>query len=202
MQQFTRAVGPAVPNSTSILETFKLFFTAAWLRLLVEQTNRYAVEVLGERASSWEDVTDSEILAFLGFAILVGINQLPALAHYWRRDPIFHYAPIAERISRDRFTDIWRFLHLVDNSAMPDRSDPAYDRLFKVRPVITAIHNASRSNYRASQHHAIDEAMIAFKGRSCMKQYMPKKPIHSPGTLWAGKTACTWTIFSPAYNCI
>ncbi len=84
VQQFTGAVGPAVPVSTLILETFKLFFTAALLQLVVEQSNRYAVEVLGERASSWEDVADSEILAFLGFTILM------ALAHYWRRDPIFH----------------------------------------------------------------------------------------------------------------
>ena len=79
------------------------------------QINLYASQVLGDRAdTSFKDVDESNILAFLGFAIPVGINQLPALVHYWWRDPIFHYSPIAERISRDRFLDIWHLLHLTD----------------------------------------------------------------------------------------
>lgn len=71
------------------------------------QTNLYASQVLGDRTdTSFKDVDESDILAFLGFAILMGINQLPALLHYWWRDPIFHYSPIAEHISRDCFLDI------------------------------------------------------------------------------------------------
>ena len=83
------------------------------------------------------NVNESEILAFLGMAIFMGVNQLPVLAHYWRKDPVFHYSPVAERISRDRFLAIWRFLHFADNSRLPDRTDPDYDRLFKIRPVIS-----------------------------------------------------------------
>ena len=61
------------------------------------------------------NVNESEILAFLGMAIFMGVNQLPALARYWRKDPVFHYSPVAERISRDRFLAIWKFLHFADN---------------------------------------------------------------------------------------
>jgi len=95
-------VGPAVSIPVSILETFKLFFTAALVTTVVEQTILYAVQVLRDQAeTSWINVTESDIYAFLGIAILMGVNQLPALAHYWRKDPIFHYSPIADRISRD-----------------------------------------------------------------------------------------------------
>ena len=112
----------------SILETFKLFFTAALVTTMVEQTNLYAAQVLGDQTqTAWTNVTESDIYAFLGIAILMGVNQLPALAHYWREDPIFHYSPIADRISRDRFLAIWRFLHFADNTTQPDRSDPEYD---------------------------------------------------------------------------
>ena len=112
------------------------------------------------------------------------MNQLPALAHYWRKDPIFHYSPIADRISGDRFLAIWRFLHFADNTTQPDRSDPEYDRLFKVRPVISAVNRACQQNYHGSQHQSIDEAMVAFKGRCSMKQYMPKKPIKRGFKIW------------------
>ncbi len=152
---------------------------------MVEQTNLYAAQVLGETAATrWTEVTDSDIRAFLGFAILMGVNQLPALVHYWRRNPIFRYSPIADRISRDRFLDFWRFLHFVDNTTLPDRSDPGYDRLGKVRPIITAVEQACMLNCNGTRDQSIDEAMIAFKGRSSMKQYMPKKPTKRGFKVW------------------
>ena len=63
---------------------------------MVEQTNLYACQVLGEKAeTNWANMNRSEIFAFLGMAILMGV------AHYWQKDPVFHYSPVAERISRD-----------------------------------------------------------------------------------------------------
>ena len=44
----------AVSISTSILETFRIFFTAALLKPVVGQTNLYAAQVLGKGAvNSW-----------------------------------------------------------------------------------------------------------------------------------------------------
>ena len=39
-------------------------------------------------------------------------------------------------------------------------------------------------HYRPNREISIDEAMIAFKGRSLMKQYLPKKPIKRGFTVW------------------
>ena len=174
-----------MPVPPSILETFQLFFTSALVTLIVEQTNLYASQVLAESANSkWTAVTEDDIWAFLGFTILMGINVLPALSHYWRKDQVFHYAPVANRISRDRFMDILRFLHFVDNSSLPDRAVPDYDRLCRIRPVIEAVQEACARNFHGHQHQSIDEAMIAFKGRSSMKQYMPKKPTKRGFKVW------------------
>ena len=35
--------------------------------------------------------------------------------HYWSTDPALHYSPVVDRITRDRFREISRFLHFVDN---------------------------------------------------------------------------------------
>ena len=56
-------------------------------------------------------------------------------------------------------------------------TDPSYDRLWKLRPVITALSKSFVDSYSPHSCMAIDEAMIPFKGRSAMKQYVPKKPI-------------------------
>ena len=65
---------------------------------------------MGEITStSWKDVTESDILAFLGFAILMGVNQLAAMVHYWRKDPILIYSPIVDCICRDHFMEICPF---------------------------------------------------------------------------------------------
>ena len=178
--------GPAVPLSSSILETFQLFFSVVLVREIVEQTNKYASQVIQDKVHSrWTDVTENDIWAFLGFMILMGINQLPSLVHYWRTDPIFRYSPVADRISRDKFLQILRFIHFVDNSTLvTDRTHPNYDRLGKIRPVIDHIQQACLKCYNGSQKQSIDEAMIAFKGRSCMKQYMPNKPTKRGFKVW------------------
>ena len=59
-----------------------------------------------------------EMKAYLGFCILMGINHLPALDDYWSTDPTRHYSPIADRITRDRFRAISRYLHFVDNDTL------------------------------------------------------------------------------------
>ena len=174
---FEEEVGPAVPlaPNISVLGLFQMFMTPMLVASIVEQTNQYAHLVLGD-ARPWREITPEDIWAFYGFCILMGINHLPALHHYWSTDPIFHYSPIAERISRDRFLAIWRFLHFTDAPPPPTTSSPP-DRLYKVRPVITAV-------LRPHREQAVDEAMIAFKGRSSMKQYLPMKPVKRGFKVW------------------
>ena len=177
----------SVQPSASILETFQLFFSVALVKDIVQQTKKYAAEVLsGSARRSWTDVTENDIWAFLGFMILMGINQLPALVDYWKKSSIFRYA---DRISHDRFLQILRNLHFVGNSTLLNIADPGYDRLCKVRPIITVVQQACRLSFNGRQNQSIDEAMIAFKGRSSMKQYMPMKPTKRGFKVWVRSDA-------------
>ena len=181
---FEEKVGPSVPlaPNISVLGLFQRFMTPMLVASIVEQTNQYAHLILGD-ARPWREITPEDIWAFFGFSILMGINHLPAIHHYWSTGPIFHYAPIADRISRDRFLAIWRFLHLNDAPSPPSTSSPP-DRLYKVRPVITAVLAACRAHYWPHREKAVDEAMIGFKGRSSMKQYLPMKPMKRGFKIW------------------
>ena len=183
---FSSPVGPKVNIPESPADTFELLFTPAFLGDIVEQSNLYAKEVMGEeRYSSWDKITTEELKAYLGFCILMGINRLPALEDYWSKDPMYHYSPIADRITRDRYRDISRYLHFVDNSTLTPRGSPGYDRLGKVRPVIDHLSARFLDLYDPHREVAVDEAMIKFTGRSTLKQFMPMKPVKRGIKVWA-----------------
>ena len=132
----------------------------------------------------WTKVTADEIWAYFGFMILMGINRLPVIADYWKLDPTYRYGPIADRITRDQFLEICRYLHFVDNTTLLPRTDPNYDKLGKIRPVVDHLLERFRTVYNPHQEASIDEAMVAFKGRSSMKQYVPKKPVKRGFKVW------------------
>ena len=182
----TVQAGPTVPLPGSIMEIFRLLFTPTLILMIVEQTNLYVSQVMTEEAyAKFVPVTQAEIEAYMGFMILMGINQLPSLYHYWKRDPQFHYSPIADRITRDRFLEISRYLHFTNNSMYNlQRTDEQYDKIWKVRPIVNALHDSFLQNYNPHNAVSIDEAMIPFKGRSTLKQYLPKKPTKRGIKVW------------------
>lgn len=154
-------VGPTVPISRDPLEMFSHYFDNDIIDLVVRETNRFAA--LANTGTTWETGAE-EIRAYLGFHILMGINRLPEIRDYWARDPKMHYSPIASKISRKRFEEISRYLHFVDNAALPPRDEPGYHRLQKVLPLITALRERFKTTYNPHVQNSIDEAMIPFKG--------------------------------------
>ena len=96
----------------------------------------------------------------------------------------FTYAPIADRISRDRFEEITRYLHFADSDTLLSRDDPGFSRLQRVDPIIDHLKDRFKSVYYPHCEVSIDEAMIPFKGRSSMKQYLPLKPVKRGFKVW------------------
>ena len=173
------------PLPSSLLNIFLLFFTRDILQHIVDETNSYARLCMGDlKYKTWDKVLIDELLAYFGFMLLMGLVQLPSISDYWKRDPTFYYQPIASKISRNRFSDIHRFLHFTDNSTLVKYGDPNYNRLGKVRPIFIHLNNKFSSLFTPGRDQSIDEAMVPFKGCSSMKQYMPKKPIKRGFKIW------------------
>ena len=127
VKNFRDTVGPRHALPDSLLDMFRLFFTTALLEYIVLQTNQYALECMsGEKYTNWSPLTVKELGAYFGFMILMGIVHLPSLCDYWKKDSIFHYSPIADKITRDRFLDIHRYLHFKSDSSLADPGTPGY----------------------------------------------------------------------------
>ena len=140
VQPFTSPVGPTITIPESPLDAFLLTFTPSIISVIVRESNKYAREIMGEeRFSKWEPLSEGELQAYLGFSILMAIVHVPALDDYWKRDPVLRYSPVADRITRDHFRDISRYLHFTDNSTIIPRGNPGHDRLGKIRPILTNI---------------------------------------------------------------
>ena len=92
-----------------------------------------------------DKITVEELQAYMGFMILMGLVKLPSIYDYWKRDEIYHYSPIASRISRDRFFELHRYLHFADNATLAPPGSPDYNKLGKVQPVIDSLRESFQS---------------------------------------------------------
>ena len=68
---------------------------------------------------------------------------------------------------------------------MPARNMDNYDPLYKVRPLLDHIRHVCQTVYKPKRQLSVDEAMVGYRGRIFMKQYMRNKP-----TSWGLKVWC------------
>lgn len=61
------------------LEVFNLFLTDDIVSFIVQQSNLYAEQVLGEKYTDWK-ISPLELRAYFGFMVLMGLNQNQLLA--------------------------------------------------------------------------------------------------------------------------
>ena len=189
VEPFERDTGPTITVSPDPKDMFLSFFTPDLIRHITAETNRYAATCLTTPTSSsgstpeWS-TSEEEIRAYLGFCILMGITKLPDLYDYWSSTAALHNFSIASRIPRKRFLEIQRYIHFTNNASIIARGQEGYDRLAKVRPVLESVRKTFLSNFNPHRENAIDEAMVPFKGRSSLKQYVPLKPVRRGFKVW------------------
>ncbi|KAG5866483.1 hypothetical protein JTB14_027542 [Gonioctena quinquepunctata] len=91
---------------------------------------------------------------------------------------------IANTISLKRFLTILRYLHINNNENAPKKGDPNFDKLYKLKPMMTHLNQKFKEIFSPARQLSIDESMVGFKGRSSLKQYMPMKPTKRGFKIW------------------
>ncbi|XP_054744535.1 piggyBac transposable element-derived protein 4-like [Anastrepha obliqua] len=179
--QFTKDFGPNIADTvTSPIDVFFCLFPESLIDILVEQTNLYRVQ----RESQQREVSKIELLTFLGINILMGIKKPTSYRDCWSMNPQLHDSYVSKLMTVNRFGFFLSHLHLNDNTKEPKRGSPGYDKLYKIRPMVTILNETFKSCYKPKQNQSVDESMIKFKGRSSMKQYMPAKPVKRGYKCW------------------
>ena len=145
------------------LEYFCRYFNDSFLSSICEASVLNAKTL---NIDSKFNVQPSEMKQFIGIALYMSIIRLGATRRYWHVKTRIYQ--VADTMSRARFEEIKSFLHfpVTENS----------DRLQKFQSIIDNFNEAA-SNLQMDEHLAVDEQIIAYKGRySSLKQYNPKKP--------------------------
>ena len=151
------------------VDYFKLFFDDFIWGLLSTQTNLYheqrdtAKMKKFSRYQSWTDTTKKDIMKYIGLTILMGVKRLPAVPDYWSRLWLFSSSSFRSIMSSKRFDQITGNLHFTNNEEALPKDDPDYDRIWKIRPVLTHIQQRFKTVYYPERDIAIDESFIYFQ---------------------------------------
>ena len=105
---------------------------------------------------------------------------------YWANETRISH--VADVMPRNRWEFIKASLHFNDNTNMPSRDDPNRDRLFKIRPIVDYFLLKFQS-LPQDRMLCVDKQIVPFKGKSGLKQYLPKKNTNG-GTRYLYKMLC------------
>ena len=173
-----------LPATATPIDFWDLLFPSSLMETIVEETNRYAQQ---QKTKGWTETTEEEVRAFFGMLTALGLHGLPSMTDIWSMDWIFGIPALAKFMTKNRFLQLWGNLHLVDNQAYlaaHPRGSEGYDRLFKLRPALSALPISFKKNYQLTQNICVDEAMVKGKGKNPVQQYLPMKPIKRGTKIW------------------
>ena len=128
------------------------------------------------------DTNEKEIEQYIGILMMMGILKYPQYRMYW--SPYTKCSAITEVMGLKRFEIIKRYFHINDNTNMPKKGTPDFDRLYKVRPLVNSVVEKCRQAQQ-EECQSIDEQMILTKSRSPIRQYLPMKPHKWGLKVWA-----------------
>ena len=147
---------------------------------VVAETNRYASQCLKgitrkrSGMADWKPVDGAEMKKFFGLLFMMGLNQRPSIKHFWSTHRL--WASFYRKVmSRNRFEDILRYLHVVDNRSSQD-SSATQDPLWKLRPFVDRLLSRFKTSFEPGKELSLDEGTCPFKGRVSFRTYNPRKP--------------------------
>ena len=192
------ACGVRNPN-----DCFFLFLTSEFYDELLTQSNLYAEQQRAAKKDTkpWTPITKEELVAFIGVNIAMGVISLPGVKEYWSSNPIISHPWFRTIFSRDRFLEILKYVHIADNSKALSRTDPNYDKLWKVRYMLDSLSKRCLELYDPHRQLSVDESMIGTKCRLSFIQYLPKKPVKWGIKVWVCSDARNGYIYTFSIYC-
>ncbi|KAJ2948736.1 hypothetical protein O0L34_g7996 [Tuta absoluta] len=180
IQNRQKHVVECLKNHSPVL-LFEEMFDDDVMSLIVNNSLLYA----GQNNRHNFEFNTSDLKRFLGILILSGYHELPSERSYWSLDEDLGVPLVANCMSRNRFTDIKRNLHFVDNLLAAG----TIDKMFKVRPLCDLIQRNSCQWGVFHENLSVDESMIKYFGRHSAKQFIMGKPVRFGYKNWAGTSS-------------
>ena len=159
--------------------------------MVVENSHLYA---RSKGNTSFSTIPD-EVRAFVAILLVSGYSPAPRRKMYWSHDEDVHNEAIAASMTRNRFCEMMKYLHVSDNANLQ-----ADDKISKVWPLLSMLNEKfiHYFEFLKTQNLSIDESMVPYYGRHSAKQFIRGKPICFGYKMWVLTTALGYVVqFEP-----
>lgn len=162
----------SIDQEFTIDDVFLKLFPRSLFIWIADCTNE-RLRILSEQKGKPITPTDPhEIMVVVGCLLIMSYNRVPHIHMYWSKNKSLRNETIASSISRDRFMLIHSKLYF-NHPQKPADAEKSY---YTAELINCLVYTFNR--YRSEgTYQSIDEFMVAFKGRSSMKQFVPNKPV-------------------------
>jgi len=161
---------------------FIRFLGEASIAAILAATNAYAASKMHpsqEYARKWEPLIRGEFLCWLGLLFYMSNHTMTRRDEYWSVSG----GILREFMSKNRWEQIHRFLTFNPN--LQAGEGPGSSFFDKLEPVSSMIRMSCRQAALPSPWLTVDEAMVAFRGRSIHIVKIQGKPISEGYKVWA-----------------
>jgi hypothetical protein len=136
----------------------------------------------------WYRLTILELLSFFGVLMLMALKKVPSIHLHWSRkySDFFHTLVIRNAMSRNRFEDILRCIHLVDNKEVcTDKSNPRYNKIAKTAWLVDDHNKLCSEFWNPEQNLYVYKMMVKYTGKYApIQQYLKGKPTQYVLKIW------------------
>ena len=165
-------------NTTHPIDYFKLFFTDSIIDHNVKCTNDYAHIAINKKCRTklnyvdplWsldgsDNLSSEELRAYLGCCVILSVNPSQQLHHIFSSEPFLNNMGICQISTLRHFMKISNYLCISDKSLEPPRDSDAYDKMFKIQPIVEHLNKMFPLYFHYSDHVVQDESTVAMKNR-------------------------------------
>ncbi|KAF2902654.1 hypothetical protein ILUMI_03532 [Ignelater luminosus] len=123
------------------------------------EPNNYKNFVFNEKSGAEPDVQD---------------NKPSGIFQMFLTDDVFRHIVseselYAQQHKNSSHLMISRYLHANNNVIAPQKGDPDFDKIYKIRPIVNRLNKVYKEAFSSSRHMSVDESMIGFKLETMMK---------------------------------
>lgn len=172
-KKFTGCSRLLIKKPVMEVEYFNIFFTSKLFNFVVKYTNRNIIEKnkhlpIDKRPHLIDTL---ELYGYLSLLLILGLKNTPNHSYCWNKSKKYAYCPIISKImSYERFTTINKHITCISSN------DINTIKLKRKPKIIDFLERLFLNTYVPGENIAIDEGMMAYKGRIKNRVYSPCKP--------------------------
>ena len=111
----------------------------------------------------WTDTYLLDMKVYFGLAFLFGILNQPRYKNYWSKKPYLGNVAVQNIMTLQRYQKISEYLHVSDWETELPKGHPQYDKLGKLRWLITHMQEKCPEFKHPDRHHYIQTSPCMFR---------------------------------------